>query len=323
MRARTGAGAGDAENGWDDASGLLGREPVIRSMTGYGEADRETDHGRLRVEIRTVNHRFFNTSLKTPSGYERFHPQIERWLKELIGRGHLSYSLTMDRTVAPDEPGLELDMERARAYQHLMQRLAEELGLEGAVDLDLLTRFRDVIRPSEPVRGAPNIDEVDLRDVTQDAARAVIDMRESEGARLRDDLAARLTAIRDQLDRVEERAPERLLEERDRLRSAVEELLGDVPVDDERIAREIAHLAERWDINEEIVRFRSHLALFGETLEGDGSGPVGKRLGFIVQEMHREANTIGSKANDASIAGAAVAIKEEVERLREQLENVE
>ncbi len=291
-------------------------------MTGYGEADRETDQGRLRVEIRTVNHRFFNTSLKTPSGYERFHHQIERWLKELISRGHLSYSLTVDRSETLQEPALELDLERARTYQRLMQRLAEDLGLEGAVDLDMLTRFRDVIRPAESDK-APNIEEVVLKDVTQAAARSVIDMRESEGSRLQDDLSARLSAIREQLNRVEERAPERLLSERDRLRGAVQELLGDVPVDDDRIAREIAHLAERWDINEEIVRFRSHVALFHGTLEGDGSGPAGKRLGFIVQEMHREANTIGSKANDGSIAAAAVAMKEEIERLREQLENVE
>ena len=126
-----------------------------------------------------------------------------------------------------------------------------------------------------------------------------------------------------QLAVVEERAPERLVRERDRLREAVRELAAQVDVDEDRLAREVAYLAERWDINEEVVRFRSHLVAFREALDGEGAEAVGKRLGFLVQEMHREANTIGSKANDAVIAQASVALKEEIERLREQVENVE
>jgi uncharacterized protein (TIGR00255 family) len=123
------------------------------------------------------------------------------------------------------------------------------------------------------------------------------------------------------LDRVEARAPQRLDAERERLRARVTELAAGADVDEDRLAREIAYLAEKWDINEELVRFRSHIALFRETFDADE--PVGKRLSFIVQEMHREANTIGSKANDADIGHAAVAMKEEIERLREQVENVE
>ena len=119
------------------------------------------------------------------------------------------------------------------------------------------------------------------------------------------------------------RAPARLEEQRDRLREQVRELTEQVEVDEDRLAREIAYLAERWDINEEVVRFRSHVELFGEALSGDGSEPVGKRLGFLVQEMNREANTIASKANDTLIAQAAMGLKEEIERIREQVENVE
>jgi uncharacterized protein (TIGR00255 family) len=122
---------------------------------------------------------------------------------------------------------------------------------------------------------------------------------------------------------VRERAPERLVAERDRLRAAVRELAGGVAVDEARLAQEIAYLAERWDVNEELVRFASHVSLFRELLAADAAEPVGKRLSFLVQEIHREANTIGSKANDALIAHRVVAIKEEIERLREQVENVE
>ena len=125
------------------------------------------------------------------------------------------------------------------------------------------------------------------------------------------------------LARVETRAPERLVAERDRLREAVRELAEQVPLDEDRLAREIAYLAERWDINEELVRLRSHIGLFQEALSADGEEPVGKRLGFLVQEMHREVNTIGSKANDSEISHDSVRLKEEVERIREQVENIE
>jgi uncharacterized protein (TIGR00255 family) len=159
--------------------------------------------------------------------------------------------------------------------------------------------------------------------LTQAAAADVVKSREAEGARLERDLEEHLSAIGEALVRVEKHAPERLVAERDRLRAAVAELTEAHAVDEDRLAREIAYLAEKWDINEELVRFRSHVELFHEALQADAREPVGKRLGFLIQEMNREANTIGSKANDTQISQAAVVLKEEVERLREQVENVE
>jgi uncharacterized protein (TIGR00255 family) len=159
--------------------------------------------------------------------------------------------------------------------------------------------------------------------VVDDAARQNLQMREDEGRRLHDDLEGRLRAIDAALSAVAERAPERLVAERERLRNAIAELSGGVAVDPDRLAQEVAYLAERWDINEELVRFRSHNELFRELLDATAAEAVGKRLSFLVQEMNREANTIGSKANDAAISHRVVAIKEEIERLREQVENVE
>ena len=176
--------------------------------------------------------------------------------------------------------------------------------------------------PPEP-DAVPPVEVDVLREMAEEAARGLLALREAEGARLEDDLKGRLEAMSASLDIVEARAPERLVRERDRLREAVKELSDQVEVDEDRLAREIAYLAEKWDINEEIVRFRSHLELFAEALSGDASAAVGKRLGFLVQEMHREANTLGSKANDAVIGEAAIAMKEEIERVREQVENVE
>lgn len=297
---------------------------MIRSMTGFGEAERDTAEGRLRVEVRTVNHRFFNAHLRTPPGFERFERQIQGWLRSGISRGHVNYSLTLDRSrrAAEDDP-VELDVERARRYRAALATLKRELELPGDVDLAMMSRFGELLRPPDRGNDVVSVDVEALEGVTLEAVGMVVEAREAEGRRLREDMEARLQAMDGQLSLIEEQAPARLIEERDRLREAVRALTESEEVDEDRLAREIAYLAERWDIHEEVVRFRSHIEQFRVALDADGEVPVGKRLGFLVQEMHREANTIGSKANDADISRASVAIKEEIERLREQLENVE
>lgn len=295
---------------------------MIRSMTGYGEAEFDTPGGRLRLEVKTVNHRFFNASIKTPSGFDKYEKDISDALKRHLARGHISAFLSIDRASVETESMPEVDLEKARGYLTALEALRGELELEGTADLAMIARFGDIFRAPERDRTV-GIEPPMIIELTETAATACKAMRDAEGSRLSDDLSARLSAIGTQLDLVESRAPERLVEHRDRLRDSVRELTEQVEVDEDRLAREIAYLAERWDINEEVVRFRSHVELFREALDGDGSEPIGKRLGFLVQEMHREANTVGSKANDAEIAQASVSMKEEVERLREQVENVE
>ena len=295
---------------------------MIRSMTGYGDAERDTPAGRLRLEVKTVNHRFFNSSLKTPSGFDRWEKALADTLKLHISRGHVNAFLTLDRGSATLESGPLVDLDRARVYMEAFDLLREELALAGEPDLAMISRFGDVFRAPETDRAA-GVEEDDIVALAEAAGEACRRMREAEGLRLLEDLTGRLDAIGHHLDAVQARGPERLTEHRDRLRAAVLELSEQVEMDEDRLAREIAFLAEKWDINEEIVRFRSHIELFREALSSDGSEPIGKRLGFLVQEMHREANTVGSKANDADIAQHSVAIKEEIERLREQIENVE
>ena len=297
---------------------------MIRSMTGFGEAEEATAAGVVRVEIKTVNHRFFNANLRTPAGFDRFEGDIQSWLRPFLRRGHVTYTLSIDRDVADAKDKLpELDLELAKRYGELLETLRSELGVEAPVDLSHIARFGEIFRAQEPADAKVQVEPEVVRRLTEAAAAEVVELREAEGARLQRDLEERLQAIDEALGRVEAHAPERLIAERDRLRAAVIELTESHSVDEDRLAREIAYLAEKWDLNEEIVRFRSHLELFRETLQADASEPVGKRLGFVIQEMNREANTIGSKANDAQIAQTAVALKEEVERLREQLENVE
>jgi uncharacterized protein (TIGR00255 family) len=203
-----------------------------------------------------------------------------------------------------------------------LSELKEKLSLPGEIDVGLMSRFSDLFRPGDTLELEP-LDPSLVQAVTDAAARAAIVMRENEGQRLEADLRERLLAIDSALEVIAQRAPARLLAERDRLRKAVAELAGDISVDDERLAREVAYAAERWDISEEIVRLRSHIELFRQTLLASADEPVGKRLGFLTQEMHRETNTIGSKSNDAEIEHRVITVKEELERLREQIENVE
>lgn len=295
---------------------------MIRSMTGYGDAERETDDGLVRIEVRTVNHRFFNTSVKTPQGLDRFERSVVEGLKRHLTRGHVSASLTIGRGSGGTGREVQVDYDRAEALKDALEGLREHLAVPGVVDLQMIARFGEIFRGGEPDRSG-SLEPEWVEELAADAASAARKMREAEGRRLESDLRGRVDAMDALLDQVAERAPERLTAERDRLREAVAELSGQVDVDEDRLAREIAYLAERWDINEEIVRYRSHLELFREALGSDGGEPVGKRLGFLVQEMHREANTIGSKANDARIAQASVGLKEEIERVREQVENVE
>ena len=296
---------------------------MIRSMTGYGEAEQDTSFGRLRAEVRTVNHRYFSANLRLASLFERFEPQIREWLRTHFPRGHVNFSLRLDGSMLGNGVNpLVLDVPRARAYLALLRDLKEQLGLPGEVDVALLSRFGDLFKPADAIDADP-VDPALLRAVTDAASKAAITMREEEGSRLEADLQERLAAIETAMKSIGERAPTRLLAERDRLRKAVAELSGDVSVDEERLAREVAYMAERWDISEELVRLRSHIEMFRQTLGSSADEPVGKRLGFLTQEMHREANTIGSKANDAEIDHRVIAIKEELERLREQIENVE
>jgi uncharacterized protein (TIGR00255 family) len=300
---------------------------MIRSMTGFGEAELATAAGRLRAEARAVNHRYFSLNLRLGRGLDRFEPQVREWLRGMLPRGHVNFSLRLeaeaqDSDVPAAGGGLRLDMPRAREYVRLLRQLRDELGVPGEVDLALLGRHVDLIIEDDAAGPVlPDADEV--RAVTEAAARAVIEMRAYEGERLAVDLEERLHGIERALARIEELAPARLVTERDRMRRVVAELLEGVALDEDRVAREIAHLAERWDISEEIVRLRSHIGMFRASV-GDGpTEPVGKRLSFLTQEMNRETNTIGSKANDAAIEHQVVAVKEELERLREQVENVE
>lgn len=292
-------------------------------MTGFGEAERETAAGRLRCEVKTVNHRYFSANIRMSAPLERFEPQIREWLRALMPRGHVNCSVRLNTGAGiGDAPPLTLDEGRVRQYLGLLHELKERFHLPGEVDIALLSRFGELIRAAEP-EDVELIEVEDIRAVTEAAARAAVGMREVEGGKLADDLLGRLDAIESALATIADRAPDRLIAERDRMHRVVSELAGTVGIDPDRIIREVAHMAERLDISEELVRLRAHIELFRTILDQSADEPAGKRLGFLTQEMHREANTIGSKSNDSHIDHRVISIKDEIERLREQIENIE
>ena len=304
----------------------VGRPAVIRSMTGYGSAEVALAGERvLRAEVRTVNHRHLSVSASLPGGWDRLRAGVVEKVRDVLSRGAVSVSVACEgpHRAGAGEP--VLDMERAGRWAELLGEAAGKLGLEGVLDVNTLAGLPGVLRVEVPAGEGDAPHEEGLMKCVEAALHGVIEIREAEGRRLEAILRRSIGTIESEADVVESLAPQRMVRERDRIVARVAALAGEVAVEEERLAREIAYLADKWDIAEEVARLRAHVALFLDTLDGggDADGKAGKRLGFVVQEMHREANTIGAKANDAGIAAASIRIREELERLREQLENVE
>ena len=294
---------------------------MIRSMTGFGTADGRVGAARVTVEVRTVNHRFFNPSLKLPTALARWETEVREALRQRVARGHVTLSARLDRESADERPGLQVDEARFAGYVAQLRQLAARHGLADTLDVATVLRLPDVLTADATPEPEGSAEE--LLGIVVRAVDALTAMREDEGRRLAEVLRQRVAMVEQALARIAARAPTRLTEQRDRLRAAVRELVDGVAVDEQRLAQEIAILADRLDVSEELDRFRSHITAFDAALAEPGAEQVGKRLGFLLQEMLREANTTGSKANDAAMLHDVVVVKEELERIREQVENVE
>jgi uncharacterized protein (TIGR00255 family) len=275
----------------------------------------------VSVEVRSVNHRFFSPSIKLPGVLLRWEGEVREALKRAVTRGHVTLTARLER----DEDGgvaSPIDEARFAAYVTQLRGLQERHGLVDSLDVGTVLRMPEVFsgaaREEMPAEAG-----VQLVAVVERAVGALLTMRRDEGARLVTYLDERLRVIEGALDRIAVRAPARVTEQRDRLRTAVRELADGVSVDESRLAQEIALLADRLDVQEELSRFRAHIAAFRGALQTAQPEGVGKRLGFLLQEMLREANTTGSKGNDATIVADVLQVKEELERIREQVENLE
>lgn len=287
-------------------------------MTGFGAGEGAVAGRRLRVEIRTVNNRFFHPAFKLPGDLAAFEGDFRERLRQSVDRGHVTVTARWDDGERRGT-GLRLNVERAREAMARLRELQAAVGLSGEIPLDLVARQLDVLTVEEAAESGLAWAEVEP--VLGAAIADCLAMRQREGEALAAELAGRLGALTGLAAQVERLAPARLQRELRRLRANLATLLqGQVP-DEQRIAQEIAILADRLDVTEELVRLRAHLAAARDTLQQ--RGPLGKALGFLAQELGREVNTVGSKANDAEIAHVVVAMKGELEKFREQVENLE
>lgn len=294
---------------------------MIRSMTGFGAASLSIGSAEASLELRSVNSRHLKLNLRLPSGMEAVEEELRSYVAGELRRGHVDLALRVDSSAAA-EATIEVNAERVEALLGAYRRIADEYDVPGEVDLSLLARSdRLFVERSRTL--VELIDPAVLKDALARAVAQLVTMREREGERLAADLRQRLSEIGEGLSRVAQDAPRRLDRERERLTRAVAELTEAVDIDDDRIAREIALLADKWDLGEELVRAQAHLEAFEELLASEDGEPVGKRLGFLGQELLREINTIGSKANDSGIQHIVVEMKNELETMREQIENVE
>jgi len=291
---------------------------MVRSMTGYGKSECMLDDAPCTVEARSVNGRYLELSVKLPKEYSEHEGRIREVVREHVLRG--SVNLYIRREDLAEITPLNVDVEAARHYVDALRTIQTELGVGGEVRIEHLTVFPSIFQ--RPLRSAERPDVwPSLKEAVVQALTAMNSMRDMEGKDLSRDLVTRCETIASALEIVEKRSLERIPAERERLRERVRQILDENAIDESRLSLEIVLLSEKLDITEECVRLRSHIKHFQQYMATEQQ--PGRKLNFLVQEMNREINTIGSKCNDADIAVTVVTMKEELERIREQIQNVE
>ena len=292
---------------------------MVRSMTGYGHAQRNVRGKDITVEIKSVNHKFFDFSVRTSRGYSFIEDKIRSFVKERISRGKVDVYVSI---VNVDEAAADvvLNESLAAGYVAALRQLGEKFGLADDISVSTVAKYSDIFTVKKQTEDEDEVWAA-VSEVLGEAVNGFIAMREAEGAKLYDDVVGRMNSILDTVQKIEERSPQTLEDYSARLRAKIEELKGDTAIDEQRLLTEIAIFADKIAVDEETVRLRSHFAQMLGML--DSGEAVGRKLDFIVQEMNREANTIGSKAQDAEIAHMVVEIKSEIEKIREQIQNIE
>ncbi|MBW1850966.1 MAG: YicC family protein [Deltaproteobacteria bacterium] len=293
---------------------------MLKSMTAYGRGEYSKGDTLFAVEIRALNHRYLDTILRIPKNFLVLEKEIKSLISSRVRRGRIEVFAETRNQVGDTPYELEINMPLAKSYFDIFNQLARQLKLDQKIQLDSLWQMRDVI-VSKPA-------EVDLEEVRHGFNEALMqaldsldEMRLSEGEAIESDFLKRIELLGQYLDEITKRAPDLVEEYRNRLKENIDRMLETVEVDETRLAQEVAFFAEKSDITEEIVRIKSHLGQFCEYLSMDDT--VGRRLDFLIQEINREVNTIGSKTSDSLAAKVVVEMKAELEKLREQVQNVE
>jgi uncharacterized protein (TIGR00255 family) len=292
---------------------------MIRSMTGYGQAVRTASALRIQAEIKSVNHRYGEIVVRLPREWSRLEEAVKKEIGRLVKRGRIDAFITVERE-SPGETKVDIDWPLAEGYMQAAERIGERFGLTGQPALKDLMQLPNMFRFREQEADADAI-AGELLATVHEAAGELLSMRETEGMHLESDLRERLRLLRQLEGEIRTLAPRTASEYRIKLRQRMEDLLGQTPIDESRIAAEVAFFAERSDITEELTRLESHFSQMETMLHAQE--PVGRKLDFLVQEMNREANTIGSKASHAELSQLTVELKAELEKIREQVQNIE
>lgn len=292
---------------------------MVRSMTGFGRAKAQIDSLDITVEIKSVNHRYFEFSARLPRSYNFLEEKLKSFLAQNISRGKVEISVMVEDN-SENATVVEINREYANAYISALKNLSKEYKIKNDIKVSSFVGNNDLFK----IRRQVAEDEVILNavlTVAEEALNNFIEMRTAEGERLLNDVKSRLKFILEKVEFIEKRSPETVNIYKNRIEQKVKELLEDTTIDEQRILTEVAIFADKVAVAEETVRLRSHIQQFESLLTDEQ--PVGRKLDFIVQEMNREANTIGSKAQDIEIAHTVVDIKSEIEKIREQIQNME
>lgn len=293
---------------------------MTKSMTGYGRCQRQLGGWDITVEIKSVNHRYFEFACRMPRSCSYMEDRLKSLVQGRISRGKCDLYLQLAATEGNNDEVVKVNIDLAKSYIESLKKLSEETGLPFDISLSTLSKYPDVMTSERAA-----IDEDELWRYVSQAADEALDnfvaMRETEGERLRADIVARLDMVLSLTEQIEQQSPQTVENYRNRLYQKLQTLLADRNIDDTRILTEAALFADRVAVDEETVRLRSHVKQFKEIL--DSSEPVGRKLDFLTQEMNRESNTIGSKAQDAKAAAVVVELKSELEKIREQIQNIE
>lgn len=292
---------------------------MIKSMTGYGKSEQTIDSLNVTVEIKSVNHRYFEFSARVPREYGFLEEKLKKYCNSLITRGKVECYVSVEDL---EEREMEVNVNEtlAAGYVKALKELSERFGLKDDISAVMLSRYPDVITLHKASEDEERIWNA-VKTVAETAVSKFIEMRETEGSKLRGDILSRADYIIECVEFIEGRSPETVREYNEKLKQRMKELLGDAAVDEQRLLNEAAIYADKIAVDEETVRLRSHISQLREFM--NSSEAIGRKLDFLVQEINREANTIGSKAQDVDIAKKVIAIKAEVEKIREQVQNIE
>lgn len=292
---------------------------MARSMTGFGRAGYTASGLDITVELKSVNHRYFEFTSRLPRGYMYLEEKLKSFCQQQISRGKLEVSVIIEDKGA-ETAAVEANTALAEAYLNAVKGLSERLRIKNDVKMSSLMNIPELFTVKKQTLEEETVTSAVLA-AAEEAMDSFIAMRDAEGERLKADVLSRADEILRKVEYIEERSPETVTAYRQRLEQKIRELISDAQVDEQRLLTETAVFADKVAVSEETVRLRSHIEQLRQLL--DGGGPVGRKLDFIVQEMNREANTIGSKAQDIDIARTVVDIKSEIEKIREQIQNIE